>query len=91
MMVTLAKVKAGHDKNHIYVVAGEENGRVLLVNGATKPISKPKPKNWMHIQPIKKLPKEIQAFCEDKKEITDELVVKILELYKTHLSSQMSN
>ncbi len=75
----LAKSKAGHDKNHIYVVVGEEGDMVLLANGGTKPLSKPKRKKQMHIQPIKHLPAEIAAL--EQEPLSDELLIKILDLY----------
>ncbi len=75
----LAKSKAGHDKNHIYVVVGEEDNMLLLANGKTKPLAKPKRKKQMHIQPIKHLPAELASLEQEK--LTDELIVKILTIY----------
>ncbi len=75
----LAKSKAGHDKNHIYVVVSEDENYVYLVNGGTKKLASPKRKKKMHIQPIKHLPEDISSIL--KEELDDEKVVMILDLY----------
>lgn len=80
MSLMLAKSKAGHDKNHIYVVVGEEQDLVLLANGVTKTCASPKRKKKMHIQPIKNLPEEITGMVKNK-EVDDTLVASILDLY----------
>ena len=91
----LAKSKAGHDKNHIYVVMEKQEDVVYLVNGTTKtcanpkkkkPKKRPKKKNQnskkkaIHIQSIKHLPQNIIALVKDQ-EINDTLVGEILDLY----------
>ncbi len=75
----LAKSKAGHDRNHIYVVIGEEAGLLLLANGTTKPLAKPKRKKPMHVQPIKQLPAAVEELAQQP--LTDELLKKILREY----------
>ena len=44
--------KAGHDKDVLYVVVGEEGDFVFLSDGRLKPVDKPKRKRKKHIQPI---------------------------------------
>lgn len=85
MVVTLAKSKAGHDRNHIYVILSEEADGVYLVNGTTKTLEHPKRKKKIHIQPIKNLPSDITALCDGEAIINDELVRKILKMYEMHL------
>ena len=80
MDLLLAKSKAGHDKNHIYVVIGEEGDLVFLANGTTKKCQSPKKKKKIHIQPIRHLPPELLQAAE-KKEMDDALVAEILTLY----------
>ena len=80
MDLLLAKSKAGHDKNHIYVVIGEEGDLVFLANGTTKKCQSPKKKKKIHIQPIRHLPPELLQAAE-KKEMDDALVAEILKLY----------
>ena len=48
----LAKSKAGHDKDKIYVIIGEDDEYVYLSDGDLKKIEKPKKKNKKHVQPI---------------------------------------
>lgn len=50
----LAKSKAGHDKDSIYVILREEGEYVYLVDGKTRSIARPKKKNRKHVQIIKK-------------------------------------
>ena len=80
MELLLAKSKAGHDKNHIYVVIGEEGDVVFLANGTTKKCQSPKKKKKIHIQPIRHLEPELIQMVQDK-EMDDALVVEILNLY----------
>lgn len=48
----LAKVKAGHDKDCIYVITNVDNTNVYLADGNIRPVCKPKKKNKKHVQPI---------------------------------------
>ena len=50
----LAKSKAGHDKNHIYVIINADETYVYLVDGILKTLDKPKRKKWKHIQLVKR-------------------------------------
>lgn len=45
----LAKSKAGHDKDHTYVIMNADETYVYLVDGILKTIDKPKRKKWKHI------------------------------------------
>ena len=44
----LAKSKAGHDKNHIYLVMKRQDDIVYLVNGKTRTCDNPKKKKEKH-------------------------------------------
>ena len=44
--------KMGHDKNHVYVVVEVNNSYVLVVDGKSKTLDKPKKKNIKHIQMV---------------------------------------
>ena len=79
----LAKAKAGHDKGSVYVVIEEDETFVYLSNGTTKPLSRPKKKKKIHIQPIYRLPEEIRALSEEAT-MDDCLVKRILKLYGRH-------
>ncbi len=54
MIGMLAFSKAGHDKQNIYMIIGEDAEYVYLCDGITRTLDKPKKKNKKHIQPIKK-------------------------------------
>ena len=45
---------AGHDKDKIYLIVGEEKEYVYLADGRIRTCSNPKRKNRKHIQVIKK-------------------------------------
>lgn len=48
-----AKSLAGHDKDEIYLIIGEDVDCVILSDGRLKKIDDPKKKNKKHIQVIK--------------------------------------
>ena len=50
----LAKSKAGHDKDTVYVIYKLDEAYVYLVDGKLKTIEKPKKKKYKHIQIINK-------------------------------------
>lgn len=83
----LAKSKAGHDKDRIYLVLSQEGDMVSLVNGVNRTIERPKRKKRMHIQPIVHLPREVADMMEELSEITDETVVKILDAYARRIGN----
>ena len=54
MLGCMAVSLAGHDRNKIYVIVGEEEEYVYLADGRGKTCRNPKKKNRKHIQIIKK-------------------------------------
>ena len=46
----IVRSKAGRDLGNYYVVIGQENDKLLLVDGYTRRIESPKKKNIKHIQ-----------------------------------------
>ena len=58
MIGMLAVSRAGHDKETIYVIIGEEGEYVYLADGQVRCVDKPKKKNKKHIQLIKKVQME---------------------------------
>ena len=74
MEVRFAKVKAGHDKNHIYMIKEEMGEYVFLVNGKTKCLINPRKKAKKHVQIIK-------LFLEET-EISDRMTAKALQEYE---------
>ena len=70
MVGMLAKSKAGHDKDNIYVIFQEDDAYVYLVDGKIRTTDKPKKKNKKHIQIIKSFR------VESEKEQLDDLNIK---------------
>jgi hypothetical protein len=81
MDLMLATSKAGHDSKQVYVVIKEEGDYFLLVNGTTKPMSKPKKKKKIHLQLIKNIPSTVLEEIKDKNELDDVLIKRILKVY----------
>lgn len=54
MVGSFGKSKAGHDKEHIYIIVKEENEYVYLADGKIRTLENPKKKKKKHIQIIKK-------------------------------------
>lgn len=52
MIGQLAISKAGHDKDALYVVVGQEKDFVFLCDGRLKTPEKPKKKRLKHVQPV---------------------------------------
>lgn len=48
----LARSKAGHDKNHVYVIIESDGTYVYLADGSSRTLEKPKKKKKKHIQLI---------------------------------------
>lgn len=70
----LAKSKAGHDKENVYVVIDMDNSYVYLADGRIRTLEKPKKKKYKHVQIIRKINKDIP--------VTDNVAIKrILKLY----------
>ncbi|NTV79733.1 MAG: hypothetical protein HGA25_11525, partial [Clostridiales bacterium] len=52
MVGKMAKVKAGHDKDKIYIIVRDDEKFVYLADGKLKTLQNPKKKSKKHIQPI---------------------------------------
>ena len=56
---TVVKSLVGRDRKRVFIVVGgtESKGemRLLLVNGALRPVEKPKMKNPLHVKPLGRL------------------------------------
>ena len=83
-----AKSLSGHDKNQYYLILEEDGEFVFLVNGSTRTLQKPKKKNRKHIQPVKKIPAEAEAFL--KQEITDISIRKALKTYENFVINKVN-
>lgn len=79
-MNQLAVSLAGHDKNSIYAVVAEEGSMVLLADGRTRTLEKPKKKNQKHIRRIGNLPNEVREKLQRVSQNSD--LVHVLKLYQ---------
>ncbi len=48
-----AKALCGHDKDKVYMIVSEEEDRVALCDGTSRPLGRPKYKNKKHVQLIR--------------------------------------
>nr|WP_296266648.1 KOW domain-containing RNA-binding protein [uncultured Merdimonas sp.] len=48
----LARSKAGHDQGRVYVITGNEDAYVYLVDGKIRTLDRPKKKKKKHVQII---------------------------------------
>lgn len=85
MDLILAKSKAGHDINHIYVIIDELDDCFIVANGTTKTIAKPKKKKKIHLQLIKNLPAEVLDEYDISKELDDLTIKRILKVYNRRI------
>ncbi len=85
MDLILAKSKAGHDINHIYVIIDELDDCFIVANGTTKTIAKPKKKKKIHLQLIKNLPAEVLDEYDSSKELDDLTIKRILKVYNRRI------
>ncbi len=79
-MNQLAVSLAGHDKNSVYAVVAEEGSMVLLADGRTRTLEKPKKKNQKHIRRIGNLPNEVREKLQRVSQNSD--LVHVLKLYQ---------
>ena len=84
----LARVKSGHDRNHVYLIVREDERNVYLANGTTKHNENPKRKNKKHIQLIKQIPLEVleKVDCERLSENT--IVEKLIRTYEQYIATR---
>ena len=86
MTIVLARSLAGHDKDEVYVIIGEEGDILLLANGKNRTLDHPKKKKRKHLQPIRSLPKAVLDLAEDS--LSDIKIKEILKTYHISLESK---
>ena len=77
MIGMLAISRAGHDKETVYVITGEEGEYVYLADGQLKTVDRPKKKNKKHIQVIKKI--QIDRPADGFKDLEIKRAIKIYQ------------
>ena len=78
----MAISKAGHDKNHWYVILQVENDQAFLVNGETRTMDRPKKKKLKHLQPVCEVSEILEQKLKQQKSWTNEEIKRALKLAK---------
>lgn len=81
----LARSKAGHDKNTVYVVLREEGDYCYLTDGRLRPLANPKKKNRKHIQPVRHPGEDIKRLLLEARD--DAQIRKLLRQYRQNETS----
>ena len=76
----LAISKAGHDKDSWYVVLNIEGNNVFLINGKNRTIDNPKKKKRKHLQPVGRVPENLQEKLQNGVQWTNEEIKRALKL-----------
>lgn len=82
MIGNFASPLAGHDAEKIYVVVGEESGRVMLADGNGKTLANPKVKNRKHILFLQdKVSPKLEEMIRNNAKGCDEMIKQELRGY----------
>ena len=87
MIGKLAISKSGHDKGQLYVIVGEDERNLYLADGVLKTIDRPKKKNKKHVQPILRIPAEVEAILSSEKELKVLEMKRALKCYRMRLEA----
>lgn len=90
MIGELATSKAGHDKDRLYMVVGEEGECVYLCDGRLRGVEHPKKKKKKHIQIIHSSAQDtlIQIIKQNLPEERDEIDRQIRKTLEYYLSNK---
>lgn len=84
MVGKMAKVKAGHDKDKIYIIVRDDEQFVYLADGKLKTLQNPKKKSKKHIQPIlHKIDETLALKLQTNDKVIDEEIKKAVKDYLT--------
>ena len=79
---TVCTSRAGHDKGRAFLIVGVyDDNHVLICDGETRKLSRPKKKKLMHLHVEPQKAEEIAKNIADRKEILDADVRKALQLF----------
>lgn len=78
---------AGHDKGNVFVIIDETEEYVSLVNGASRPLAKPKKKKKKHIQIIHDEEEWKRKNLIEEGRIRDEQIRAMIRSYKRRSQS----
>lgn len=88
MNVKMAKSKAGHDKDQVYVIIREDREYVYLADGKNRLIENPKRKNRKHIQVIRHIPGEAEELLAQNMILGNTEIKRALKLYQMRENSR---
>ena len=90
MIGELATSKAGHDKDRLYMIVGEEGECVYLCDGRLRGVEHPKKKKKKHIQIIHSSAQDtlIQIIKQNLPEERDEIDSQIRKTLEDYLSNK---
>ncbi len=77
----LARSRAGHDKDKVYVISRAEDAYVWLADGRLRLLEKPKKKKKKHIQIIYTIPENLQKKLEEGKPLQNEDIKRAIKRY----------
>ncbi len=79
----VVKSTAGRDEGSVYLIKELIDEKyVLVIDGNTKPISKPKKKKIKHISSLNQVETSLKDIFDDKSKINDGEIRKILKKYQ---------
>lgn len=73
--------KAGHDKDHLYIIIDSDETYVYIADGLNKTISNPKKKKYKHIQVICRISENIKVKMEQNLPLNDKDIADAVEQY----------
>ena len=79
---SLVKSLAGHDKGNFFIIIRENSEYVILVDGISRTMEKPKCKNKKHIQIIHKTDETLNKKLVNNEHVTDEEIKYSIRCYK---------
>lgn len=75
----LARSKAGHDRNKLYIIIRSEAEYVWLSDGICRTLEKPKKKKIKHIQVVHRIPEPVKSILESGKTLQNEHIKQVIE------------
>lgn len=75
----LARSKAGHDWNKLYIIIRTEAEYVWLADGVCRTVEKPKKKKKKHIQVIHRIPEPVKSILESGSPLQNEYIKQVIE------------
>lgn len=75
----LARSKAGHDWNKLYIIIRTEAEYVWLADGICRTLEKPKKKKKKHIQVIHRIPEPVKSVLESGETLQNEHIKQVIE------------